>query len=175
MPPPYCASARDARYATPIGSAAKVFQAASVSGTITSMRFICGAWLALIACVSLAPFKIKLLVRTFGPSHNAQHFLVFLAAGIMIFSTAKSAPARARRAMFLVLFCSFLELLEAVLYRTRIRWHEIYMRFEWHDVYIDVLALSCAWLGALLLDAFRNHWTRPATGDGARKLRFING
>ncbi len=104
-----------------------------------------GAWLAILTFISLAPLGVKVAFQTNGRWHNALHGIVFLATGLLAILPAQTRSSRALRALALLLFCTCLELLQALFYRNP---------FEWRDVIVDLIALCCAWLAAAVFRRF---------------------
>jgi len=89
-------------------------------------------WFLLVTLLSLAPLRVKLLLHTIGPLHDAGHVVVFSASGIFLLATAPTPIARVRRIAALFPFCVLLEAFQ-ILYGNR---------FEWDDLFIDSLAIA---------------------------------
>ena len=106
------------------------------------MRKLLILWLALVASLSLAPFRIKEALGTTGLYHNCGHFLVFLLTGAMVLIDAPTRTSRIRRFAFVILFSAATEGLESVIYSNV---------FEWRDFVVDCTAIAVSPLVPLTL------------------------
>ena len=97
------------------------------------MRLILVAWLVFLCCLSMAPFEVKIHLRTMGRMHNAGHVLAFLIT-ILLFGWS------CRTYLSLLLRCA---LSFGVALATE--WFE-YFRYrnpyEWSDIGHDSLGIS---------------------------------
>jgi hypothetical protein len=107
------------------------------------MRVLVPIWLALLVSIFLAPWYVKLHLRTAGVRHDAGHFWVFLVTALLLSADASRLYSRTLRCCAGVLVAFSVEAMEAAYF---------HFRFEWHDVWVDSAGVSA---GLILLTLWR--------------------
>ena len=89
-------------------------------------------WLFILCCISMAPFEVKLHLKTMGRMHNIGHFLAFFLTTLLFAWDSKTALARTVRCCLALVVALGVEYLEFYEYRNP---------YEWSDVLIDSAAI----------------------------------
>jgi hypothetical protein len=108
------------------------------------MRIVTFVWLVVLCFLSIAPFHVKLHLRTMGRMHNIGHALAFFITVLLLAWDARTVPVLLLRAGLVFCVALALEWVEFLKY---------YIRYEWSDVFIDGIGimLGLVVLGMVLL------------------------
>jgi hypothetical protein len=109
-------------------------------------------WLFILFCLSMAPFEVKLHLKTMGRMHNAGHFLAFTFTALLFAWDSKSVLSRIVRCCLALLVALGAEYLEFYEYRNP---------YEWGDVLIDSAAIVLVFLILTLWSILRSQDSRP--------------
>ena len=109
-------------------------------------------WLLILSCVSMAPFEVKLHLKTMGRMHNAGHFLAFTFTTLLLAWDSRTLLSRTVRCCLALLVALGVEYLEFYEYRNP---------YEWGDVLIDGAAIVIVFLILTLWSVLRSEDSRP--------------
>lgn len=99
------------------------------------MRVLIVVWIVCLTALSLAPWQLKVHLRTPGPFHNLGHFVMFFATALLLCWNTSGLSARIWRCLAALGLGMVLEELEAVVFRNP---------YEWTDVRVDALGITLA-------------------------------
>jgi len=103
------------------------------------IRIVTFVWLVVLYCLSVAPFHVKLHLRTMGRWHNVGHALAFFVTLLLFGWDARTVPMLLLRSGLVLCVALALEWVEFAMYHNP---------YEWSDVCIDGIGIM---LGVLLL------------------------
>ena len=108
-------------------------------------------WLFILVCLSMAPFEVKLHLKTMGRMHNIGHFLAFSFTALLLAWDSKTLLSRTVRCCLALLVALGAEYLEFYAYRNP---------YEWGDVRIDSAAIVLVFLILTLWSYLRSEDNR---------------